>query len=98
MAVAGTYSITIETPMGDRKSDLTLVENNNTLTGTLVGKESQTELTNCELHGNNIAFEVTVPTIMGKMNVQMNCTIDADNLTGTAKLPLGEFKVKGTRK
>ncbi len=95
--IAGTYDIKVHTPMGDEDGTLHLNIRNNALSGKLENKKGSTEFTGGTVEGNKVNFNTKIKTPMGRLKAQVTGQIEADNFTGTAKLPLGSAKIEGKR-
>lgn len=96
MAVDGTYEITVKSPLGDQKSNLTIKSDGATFTGTAVGAMGSSDVSG-EVDGNTISWkqQMTVPM---PMTLDMKATIDGDTLTGTVGAgAFGSFPMNGTR-
>jgi hypothetical protein len=97
MAVNGTYSIVIDTPMGQQQAALALKTDGNTLTGTAdtaMGKADFTGTAN----GNDIAWKITINSPMGKLKLEFTGQISGDDIFGRAKAGnFGCFPFKGKK-
>jgi hypothetical protein len=86
MSAAGTWNLTIDTPMGKQHGRLVLTQTADGWEGTSTSVESGEEATlaNVKVDGNEASWEQTVTKPM-KLNLKINVTIDGDTLTGKAK-------------
>lgn len=93
----GTWNLKMNTPMGAQNATLTLVTNDNELSGTMASALGQMEFTGGTVDGDNLAWTMAVQQPM-PIEILTTATIDGDNLTGEAKLgPIGTAKLTGTR-
>jgi hypothetical protein len=98
MSVAGTYECVTKTPMGDQKSDLTIVVDGDTFTGTNAGSQGTLELENGKVDGNKLTWTMKM-TVPMPMTLEGEATVDGDTITGGVKAgAFGTFPLNGTRK
>ena len=98
MSVAGTYECVTKTPMGDQKSDVTIVVNGDTFTGTNSGQMGSMEMENGKVDGNKLTWTMKM-TVPMPMTLEGEATVDGDTITGTVKAgAFGSFPLSGTRK
>ncbi|HEX4846688.1 MAG TPA: hypothetical protein VFV30_00970 [Novosphingobium sp.] len=98
MSVAGTYECVTKTPMGDQKSDVTIVVDGDTFTGTNAGAMGSMEMENGKVDGNKLTWTMKM-TVPMPMTLEGEATIDGDTLTGGVKAgAFGTFPITGTRK
>ncbi|WP_374531403.1 hypothetical protein [Novosphingobium sp.] len=98
MSVAGTYECVTKTPMGDQKSDVTIVVDGGTFTGSNVGAMGSMELENGKVDGNKLTWSMKM-TVPMPMTLEGEATVDGDTLTGSVKAgAFGTFPMNGTRK
>lgn len=97
MSVAGTYECVTKTPMGDQKSDVTIVVDGDTFTGTNAGAMGSMEMENGKVDGNKLTWTMNMKVPM-PMTLEAEATIDGDTLTGTIKAgAFGSMAMTGTR-
>ena len=97
MSVAGTYECVTKTPMGDQKSDVTIVVDGDTFTGTNIGAMGSMELENGKVDGNTLTWSMKM-TVPMPMTLEGTATVDGDTLTGSVKAgAFGSFPLTGTR-
>ena len=97
MSVAGTYDCVTKTPMGDQKSDVTIVVDGDTFTGSNVGAMGSMDLENGKVDGNKLTWSMKM-TVPMPMTLEGEATIDGDALTGSVKAgAFGTFPMTGTR-
>ena len=98
MSVAGTYECVTKTPMGDQKSDVTIVVNGDTFTGTNAGQMGSMEMENGKVDGNKLTWTMKM-TVPMPMTLEGEATVDGDTITGGVKAgAFGTFAMSGTRK
>jgi hypothetical protein len=98
MSVAGTYECVTKTPMGDQKSDVTIVVNGDTFTGTNAGQMGSMQMENGKVDGNKLTWTMKM-TVPMPMTLEGEATVDGDTITGTVKAgAFGSFPLSGTRK
>ncbi|MEN9926514.1 hypothetical protein ACQKOE_08185 [Novosphingobium sp. NPDC080210] len=98
MSVAGTYECVTKTPMGDQKSDVTIVVNGDTFTGTNAGQMGSMEMENGKVDGNKLTWTMKM-TVPMPMTLEGEATVDGDTITGSVKAgAFGSFPLSGTRK
>ncbi len=98
MSVAGTYECVTKTPMGDQKSDVTIVVNGDTFTGTNSGQMGSMEMENGKVDGNKLTWTMKM-TVPMPMTLEGEATVDGDTITGNVKAgAFGSFPLSGTRK
>jgi peptidoglycan-N-acetylglucosamine deacetylase len=96
--ISGKWNCTVKSPLGDRKSVMTVTVEGDTWTGTNEGSDG-TMLTceNGKVQGNSITWAMKITSPM-PMTVECDATIDGDTLTGTTKAgAFGSFAMTGTR-
>ena len=84
--------------MGDQKSDVTIVVDGDTFTGTNIGAMGSMELENGKVDGNTLTWSMKM-TVPMPMTLEGTATVDGDSLTGSVKAgAFGSFPMSGTRK
>ena len=97
MSVAGTYECVTKTPMGDQKSDVTIVVDGDTFTGSNVGAMGSMELENGKVDGNTLTWTMKM-TVPMPMTLEGSATVDGDDVTGSVKAgAFGSFPLSGKR-
>lgn len=98
MSVAGTYECVTKTPMGDQKSDVTIVVDGDTFSGTNAGAMGSMEMENGKVDGNTLTWSMKM-TVPMPMTLDGEATVDGDTITGSVKAgAFGTFPLNGTRK
>jgi len=97
MSVAGTYACVTKTPMGDQKSDVTIVVDGDTFTGTNSGSMGSMAMENGKVDGNKLTWSMKM-TVPMPMTLEGEAIVDGDTITGTVKAgAFGSFSLTGTR-
>jgi hypothetical protein len=97
MAVDGTWSIAMETPLGTRQATLSLARSGATLTGKMSGEAGATDIMDGKADGDAISFKVDITNPM-TMTLEFSATVAGDTLSGRVKLGMfGDAPLTGTR-
>jgi hypothetical protein len=97
MTVAGSWKITIATPIGKQSVVLDLTETNGLVEGTARGEAEDTPLIDPVLDGNRLTWAQSITKPM-RLNLKFDVTFEGDTLTGTSKAGmLPPSKVNGVR-
>jgi hypothetical protein len=97
MSADGTWTLTLETPMGERRSTLTLVTAGGALTGTQEAEGDTTAIAEGSVNGNQVSWKVSVTNPM-PLTLTFNGSVDGDAITGTADTGMfGSFPFEGKR-
>ncbi|GAA4773649.1 MULTISPECIES: hypothetical protein [Novosphingobium] len=98
MSIAGTYECVTKTPMGDQKSEFTIVVDGDTFTGKNAGAMGSMDLENGKIDGNKLTWSMKM-TVPMPMTLEGEATVDGDTITGGVKAgAFGTFPMSGTRK
>ena len=98
MSIAGTYECVTKTPMGDQKSEFTIVVDGDTFTGKNAGAMGSMDLENGKIDGNKLTWSMKM-TVPMPMTLEGEATVDGDTITGGVKAgAFGTFAMSGTRK
>jgi hypothetical protein len=97
MSADGTWTLTLETPMGERRSTLTLVTAGGALTGTQEAEGDTTAIADGSVNGNQVSWKVSVTNPM-PLTLTFNGSVDGDAISGTADTGMfGSFPFEGKR-
>ena len=97
MAADGTWNLTMDTPMGERRSTLTLSTSGGTLTGKQEAEGNTTDIAEGTVNGNDVSWKVAITNPM-PLTLTFSGTVDGNNLAGTADTGMfGSFPFQGTR-
>lgn len=98
MSVAGTYTTTVKSPMGDQKGTLTVNQGDgDSWTGTMAGGLGSMDITDGTVAGNTLhwTMDMTVPM---PMKLTCEATVDGDTLTGKVNAgAFGDMPLTGER-
>jgi hypothetical protein len=95
--LAGNWSMTMETPMGDRQNAMTITVRDGAYAGVMKGERGEAELQDFKIDGNKFEFLGEMATPMGGLELLFRGTIDGDKITGTAAGMMGEISFTGER-
>lgn len=97
MAADGTWNLTMNTPMGERRSMLTLSTSGGTLTGTQEAEGNTTDIAGGTVNGNDVSWQVSITNPM-PLTLTFNGTVEGNSMNGTADTGMfGSFPFEGTR-
>jgi len=97
MAVDGNWNITLSTPMGERKTTLTLKSAGGALTGTQGADGNSGEIFDGTANGNDVAWKISITNPM-PLTLAFAGTVAGDGMSGEASIgPMGSFPFTGTR-
>ena len=97
MSADGTWNLTMQTPMGERRSTLTLSTAGGTLTGKQEAEGNTTDIAEGTVSGNDVSWKVSITNPM-PLTLTFNGAVEGDKLSGTADTGMfGSFPFEGTR-
>jgi hypothetical protein len=97
MAADGTWQLTMNTPMGERRSTLTLSTSGGTLTGQQEAEGNITDIADGTVNGNDLSWKVSITNPM-PLTLTFSGTVNGNLLNGTADTGMfGSFPFEGTR-
>jgi len=97
MAADGTWQLTMNTPMGERRSTLTLSTAGATLTGKQEAEGNTTDIAEGSVNGNDVSWQVSITNPM-PLTLTFSGTVDGNSMNGTADTGMfGSFPFEGTR-
>ena len=97
MAADGTWNLTMNTPMGERRSTLTLSTSGSTLTGKQEAEGNTTDIAEGTVNGNDVSWQVSITNPM-PLTLTFSGTVDGNTMNGTADTGMfGSFPFEGTR-
>lgn len=97
MSVAGTYEVSVKSPMGDQGGTLTVVVDGDTFTGALNGAMGAMDITGGTVSGDTISWSMDMKVPM-PMTLDCTATVDGDVLTGDVKAGVfGSMPLTGKR-
>ena len=98
MSTDGTWKVTMQTPLGERRLTVTLKAAGDTLTGNVIGDGGNTtEIFDGKLSGNNVSFKTSITSPM-QLTLQVNGLIAGDKISGTVEARgVGSMPFTGAR-
>ena len=97
MAADGTWNLTMQTPMGERRSTLTLSTAGGTLTGKQEAEGNTTDIAEGTVNGNELSWKVSITNPM-PLTLNFSATVSGNTISGTADTGMfGSFPFVGTR-
>jgi hypothetical protein len=98
MSVAGTYDVTIKTPMGDQKGKLTINPAGDSFTGSVTSDMmGAMDIAGGKVAGNTLSWTMDMKVPM-PMTLECDATVDGDAITGSIKAGMfGSMAMAGTR-
>ncbi len=97
MAVDGNWKITMNTPMGDRDSTLSLKTAGGTLTGTQAAEGNSIEIFDGTANGDDVSWKVSISNPM-PLTLEFTGKVSGDSIAGDVGIgPMGSFPFSGTR-
>jgi len=97
MSAAGTWKLVMQTPIGERKSTLTLQGAGGTLTGKLAGEDgSSVDIHDGKLAGNSASWKANIKNPM-PLTLEFKGTVEGDKISGTVSAAVGSWPFAGSR-
>lgn len=98
MSVAGTYDVTIKTPMGDQKGKLTVTPAGDAFSGRVTSDMmGAMDIAGGKVAGNTLNWTMDMKVPM-PMTLECEATVDGDAITGSIKAGMfGSMAMAGSR-
>jgi hypothetical protein len=97
MSAAGTWTLTLETPIGERRAKLTLAADGTTLTGLMIADEGNaTDVYEGKVAGNGGSWKADIKNPM-PLTLEFAADVDGDKMTGSVSTSLGTWPFSGSR-
>ena len=98
MATDGTWKVSMQTPLGERKMTVILKADGGALTGKVVGDDGgEAEIFDGKLDGDKVTFKTSITKPMQLM-LQVNGLVAGDKISGTVEARgVGSMPFSGTR-
>lgn len=97
MAVDGTWELTMQTPMGERTSSVTLKAEGGTLTGTQTAEGNSTDISDGTVSGDNVGWSVSITNPM-PLTLTFSGKVDGNQMTGDMDISgFGSWSYSGSR-
>ena len=98
MSADGTWKLSMQTPIGERKSTLALQSVGGALTGKLTGEEGNaTDIYEGKLSGSSASWKADIKSPM-PLTLAFTGTVDGDKIAGTVSAgAIGSWPFSGTK-
>src|SRR5262245_17406879 len=98
MSADGTWTVTLDSPMGAQTMELALASDGGTLTGTMSGGPmGSIAISDGTVDGDALAWKASIEQPMA-LTLEFAATLDGDSMAGEAQLgTFGSAKFSGTR-
>ena len=97
MPVAGTYEVSVKSPMGDQNGTFTVVVNGDSFSGSLNGGMGSMDITGGKVSGDSLSWSMDMKVPM-PMTLDCTATVDGDAMTGDVKAGVfGSMPLTGKR-
>ena len=97
MSVAGTYEVSVKTPMGDQGGTFTVVVDGDSFSGSLNGGMGSMDVAGGTVSGNTLSWKMDMKVPM-PMTLDCTATVEGDTMTGDVKAGVfGSMPLTGKR-
>ena len=97
MSADGTWSTTMNTPIGAKNGTMELKTDGASMSGTLTSPQGTIELEDGTVDGDALTWKADITTPMA-MTLEFSATVDGDSMSGDVKLgAFGNATFTGTR-
>jgi hypothetical protein len=97
MSADGTWKLSMQTPIGERKSTLALTSAGSALTGKLTGEEGSTDIFDGKADGDSITFKAAIKNPM-PLTLDFSAKVAGDKISGNVTASgVGSWPFSGTR-
>jgi hypothetical protein len=97
MSAAGTWKLVMQTPIGERKSTLTLQEAGGALTGKLAAEDGNSvDIYAGKLAGSAASWKADIKNPM-PLTLEFSGTVAGDRMSGTVSAAVGSWPFSGSR-
>lgn len=97
MSIAGTWKLTVNTPMGTQNPTMTITEEGDGYKGSMDGPMGLADVEQITVDSANISFQVESDSPMGKIRMNFKGEMDGDSMSGEVATPMGPLKFSGER-
>jgi len=98
VSVAGTWELTVESPMGSRTSDAVFTQDGETLGGKMISQRGEAPLQGT-IKGDAVAFNLTINAQGQDLTIDYAGKVAGDTMSGTVQFgSFGDGKWTGKRK
>ena len=95
--LSGTWTLTIETPMGISNPVLTIWKSGGGYEGSYESRRGKRVVEDVEVKGQTFSFRMMVSMPMGDFEMTYKGSIDGEKISGTIGNPMGEIAFVGKR-
>jgi hypothetical protein len=98
MSADGTWKLSMQTPIGERKSTLALKSAGGALTGKLTGEEgNSTDILDGKADGDKVSFKAAIKSPM-PLTLEFTASVSDDKISGNVSASgVGSWPFSGTR-
>jgi hypothetical protein len=96
MSAAGTWNLVMQTPIGERKSTLTLQEAGGALTGKMAAEGGTVDIYEGKVAGNGASWKADIKNPM-PLTLEFSGTVAGDQMSGTVSAAVGSWPFSGSR-
>lgn len=97
--VGGTWDLTVTSPQGENRANMTVTQSGATLEGTMATEVGTVQVTDGRVTGQRVTFTITVPISGQTTIIVFRGTVDGNRMTGTADLgAMGNATFTGERR
>jgi hypothetical protein len=97
MSADGSWTCTINSPMGAQQATMTLVTDGSSLSGKMEGAQGTQEFDDGTADGNNLTWKIEMTSPM-PMTLEVSAAVDGDTICGNVILgAFGDATFTGTR-
>ena len=97
MSVDGTWTLTMQTPMGERTSSLTLKSAGGALTGTQTAEGNTTDIADGTVNGDSVGWKVSITNPM-PLTLEFSGKVSGDDIAGDMDISgFGSWAFSGKR-
>jgi hypothetical protein len=97
MSADGTWKLSMQTPIGERKSTLALQSSGASLSGKLTSEEgASADIYEGKLSGNSASWKADIKNPM-PLTLTFTATVDGDKISGTVSAAVGSWPFTGSR-
>jgi hypothetical protein len=98
MSADGTWKLSMQTPIGERKSTLTLKSAGSTVTGALTGEEgNSTEIFDGTVSGDKLSFKAAIKSPM-PLTLEFTASVAGDTIAGNVSASgVGSWPFSGAK-
>ena len=97
MALDGTYSVKMKSPMGEQDGSFTFKTEGEVLLGTASAAGATTDINDGKVSGDSFECKFGMKTPMGKVKITVKGTVEGDRISGSFKMLVGTFPFEGTK-